>query len=78
MLAVDERGEPVDGDQILAVLALDLEVEGVAVTTMTNLGFHRLMEERGIRVVSTDVGDRYVLEALRREGCSSAASSPAT
>lgn len=67
MLAVDERGEPVDGDQILAVLALDLGVDGVAVTTMTNLGFHRLMEERGIRVVVTDVGDRYVLEALRRE-----------
>jgi phosphoglucosamine mutase len=68
MLAVDERGEPVDGDQILAVLALDLGVDGVVVTTMTNLGFHRLMEERGIRVVVTDVGDRYVLEALRREG----------
>jgi phosphoglucosamine mutase len=68
MLAVDERGEPVDGDQILAVLALDLEVDGVGVTTMTNLGFHRLMEEQGIRVVVTDVGDRYVLEALRREG----------
>ena len=68
MLAVDERGEPVDGDQILAVLALDLGVDGVAVTTMTNLGFHRLMEERGIRVVVTDVGDRYVLEALWRYG----------
>ena len=68
MLAVDERGEPVDGDQILAVLALDLDVDAVAVTTMTNLGFHRLMEERGIGVVVTDVGDRYVLEALRREG----------
>ena len=68
MLAVDERGESVDGDQILAVLALALSVEGVAVTTMTNLGFHRLMEERGIRVVVTDVGDRYVLEALRRDG----------
>ena len=67
MLAVDERGETVDGDQILAALALDLDVEGVAVTTMANLGFHRLMEERGIRVVVTDVGDRYVLEALRRE-----------
>jgi phosphoglucosamine mutase len=67
MLAVDERGEPLDGDQILAVLALDLGVDGVAVTRMTNLGFHRLMEERGIRVVVTDVGDRYVLEALRRE-----------
>jgi phosphoglucosamine mutase len=68
MLAVDERGKPVDGDQILAVLALDLGVDTVAVTTMTNLGFHRLMEERGIRVLTTDVGDRYVLEALRREG----------
>ena len=68
MLAVDERGEAVDGDQILAVLAVDLDVDGVAVTTMTNLGFHRLMEERGTRVVVTDVGDRYVLEALRRDG----------
>jgi len=38
------------------------------VTVMTNLGFHRLMEERGIRVLTTDVGDRYVLDALRREG----------
>jgi phosphoglucosamine mutase len=68
MLAVDERGEVVDGDQIVAILALDLEVELVAVTVMTNLGFHRLMAERGIRVVTTPVGDRYVLEALRREG----------
>jgi len=68
MLAVDAAGEPLDGDGILAVLALHLEVELVAVTTMTNLGFHRLMEEHGIRVVTTDVGDRYVLEALRREG----------
>jgi phosphoglucosamine mutase len=67
MLAVDERGEPVDGDQILAVLALHLGVEFVAVTVMTNLGFHRLMAERGIRVVTTPVGDRYVLEALHRE-----------
>jgi phosphoglucosamine mutase len=68
MLAVDERGEPLDGDQILAILALALEVELVAVTVMTNLGFHRLMAERGIRTVTTPVGDRYVLEALRREG----------
>jgi phosphoglucosamine mutase len=67
MLAVDERGEPLDGDQIVAILALDLGVDVVAVTTMTNLGFHRLMEEHGVRVVTTDVGDRYVLEALRRE-----------
>jgi phosphoglucosamine mutase len=68
MLAVDAAGTPVDGDQILAVLALHLGVELVAVTSMTNLGFHRLMEKHGIRVVTTDVGDRYVLEALRREG----------
>ncbi len=68
MLAVDERGEPVDGDGILAVLALDLDVDVVAVTQMTNLGFHRLMAERGIRVLTTDVGDKYVLEALRAEG----------
>jgi phosphoglucosamine mutase len=68
MLAVDGDGEIVDGDQIVAILALDLGVDLVAVTTMTNLGFHRLMEERGIRVVTTDVGDRYVAEALHREG----------
>lgn len=67
MLAVDERGEPVDGDQILAVLALHLGVDLVAVTVMTNLGFHRLMAERGVKVVTTPVGDRYVLEALHRE-----------
>ena len=68
MLAVDAAGETVDGDQILAICALALEPELVVVTSMTNLGFHRLMDERGIRVVTTDVGDRYVLEALRREG----------
>ena len=47
MLAVDEEGAALDGDQILAVLALALGVDTVAVTTMTNLGFHRLMDERG-------------------------------
>jgi phosphoglucosamine mutase len=68
MLAVDEEGQVVDGDQILAVLALDLGVDEVAVTQMTNLGFHTLMREHGIRVHTTEVGDRYVLEALLREG----------
>jgi phosphoglucosamine mutase len=67
MLAVDADGDALDGDEILAILALHLGVHLVAVTEMTNLGFHRLMEERGIRVITTDVGDRYVLEALRRE-----------
>src|SRR4029077_15069029 len=68
MLAVDERGKTVDGDQIIAVLALDLEVDRVAVTVMANLGFHSLMRERGIDVLTTAVGDRYVLEALQRSG----------
>jgi phosphoglucosamine mutase len=68
MLAADERGEVVDGDEILAILAPALGVEVVAVTVMTNLGFHRLMADLGIRVVTTPVGDRYVLEALREEG----------
>jgi phosphoglucosamine mutase len=68
MLAVDAEGNSVDGDQILAVLALHLDVELVVVTVMTNLGFYRLMEEHGIRALTTDVGDRYVLETLRREG----------
>ena len=68
MLAVDSQGNALDGDEILAVIALHLGVDTVAVTEMTNLGFHRLMEERGVRVLTTAVGDRYVLEALRREG----------
>jgi phosphoglucosamine mutase len=66
VLAVDERGGLVDGDVIVAILALDLDVDVVAVTQMTNHGFHRLMAEHGIRVLTTDVGDRYVLEALWR------------
>ena len=68
MLAVDGNGDVVDGDGIVAICALAMGVDLVAVTSMTNLGFHRLMDEHGIRVVTTDVGDRYVLEALRREG----------
>ena len=67
MLAVDERGEVVDGDQILSILALALGVDVVAVTVMTNLGFHRLMAENRVRVVTTPVGDRYVSEALAAE-----------
>ena len=76
MLAVDETGEALDGDQILAVLALALGVDTVAVTTMTNLGFHRLMDERGIRVLTTDVGDRLRArgDAAPRAPCSAASS----
>jgi phosphoglucosamine mutase len=68
MLAVDEHGKTVDGDEILGILAPALGVDLVAVTVMTNLGFHRLMEAHGIQVVTTPVGDRYVLEALQEEG----------
>ena len=68
MLAVDADGNVVDGDQIIAILALHLGVDRVAVTVMSNLGLHKLLRERGIDVVTTDVGDRYVLEALRERG----------
>ncbi|MDX6476458.1 MAG: phosphoglucosamine mutase, partial [Gaiellaceae bacterium] len=68
MLAVDENGAAIDGDQIVAILALHLGVDKVAVTTMANMGLHTLLRERGIEVFTTDVGDRYVLEALYREG----------
>ncbi len=70
-LAVDAGGRVVDGDQLLAVLALglrsrDLLVTGTVVATvMSNLAFHQAMAAAGISVVSTAVGDRYVLEAMR-------------
>ncbi len=69
MLAVDANGDVVDGDAIVAILALNLGVESVTVTPMTNLGFHELMSEHGIQTYTTDeVGDRYVLETMRANG----------
>ncbi len=69
MLAVDGNGEVVDGDQIVALLALHLRVPSVVVTPMTNLGFHELMSQHGIEThVTEDVGDRYVLELMRETG----------
>jgi len=74
VLAVDATGELVDGDQILAILALDLQSRGglpgdtVVTTTMTNLGFRRAMAARGIAVRWTDVGDRYVLAEMLAGG----------
>jgi len=70
MLAVDGTGELHDGDDLIALVAKDLrrrgELEGgVAVTVMTNYGFMTAMEEAGIDVEQTKVGDRYVIEALR-------------
>jgi len=68
LIAMDAAGTEVDGDAVLAVVALHLGVPLVVVTETTNGGFHRLMAERGVRTVTTPVGDRYLLEALRREG----------
>ncbi len=74
VVAVDEAGELVDGDQIIALCAIDrherqlLTDDTVVVTVMTNLGFRLAMADRGIGVVETQVGDRYVLEALDRGG----------
>ncbi|NEB90610.1 phosphoglucosamine mutase [Streptomyces bauhiniae] len=73
-LAVDHTGEEVDGDQILAVLALAmrersaLSADTVVATVMSNLGFKLAMERAGIRLVQTAVGDRYVLEEMKEHG----------
>jgi phosphoglucosamine mutase len=73
-LAVDTFGRIVDGDQILAVLALALREEGrlkndtVVATVMSNLGFVNAMRDAGITVQQTKVGDRYVLEAMKAGG----------
>ena len=74
MLAVAADGSLIDGDQILAMLAVDRRDRGVlphntvVVTVMTNLGFRLAMAERGVDVVDTAVGDRYVLEAMLAGG----------
>ena len=74
MLAVAHDGSLVDGDQILAMLAVDRRDRGllphntVVVTVMTNLGFRLAMAERGVTVIDTAVGDRYVLEAMLAGG----------
>ncbi|MDQ0992511.1 phosphoglucosamine mutase [Streptomyces sp. V3I7] len=73
-LAVDHCGDEADGDQILAVLALamreraELRSDTVVATVMSNLGFKLAMEREGIRLVQTAVGDRYVLEEMKKHG----------
>lgn len=70
LMAVDSEGRVVDGDELIALAALHLRDQGklpgdgVVVTVMTNYGFHRAMEDAGVNVEVTPVGDRYVLEAL--------------
>jgi phosphoglucosamine mutase len=74
VLALDRTGQVVDGDELMALAALHLRAggrlagDGVAVTVMTNYGFHRAMEDAGIEVATTSVGDRYVLAELVRRG----------
>jgi phosphoglucosamine mutase len=67
-LMVTAAGDLVDGDQLLAILAVDRRPRAVVATVMANLGFRRAMAEQGIDVVETAVGDRYVLEAMRAHG----------
>jgi phosphoglucosamine mutase len=74
VIAVDHRGTPISGDHLLALSAIDMAEAGtltnnvVAVTVMTNAGFHVAMRERGIGVVTTPVGDRHVLAAMDERG----------
>jgi phosphoglucosamine mutase len=75
-LAVDATGKIVDGDQIMAILAVAMKERGalkddtLVATVMSNLGLHRAMDAHGIRVETTAVGDRYVLEAMNEKGYS--------
>jgi phosphoglucosamine mutase len=74
VLAVDGDGQVVDGDELIALAAIHLHRHGrlpgggVAVTVMTNYGFHTAMRSAGLDVATTAVGDRYVLDELRRRG----------
>jgi phosphoglucosamine mutase len=74
VLAVDRNGRVADGDELVALAAVHLRDtgrlpgNGVAMTVMTNFGFHQAMRAEGIRIATTNVGDRYVLGALRDRG----------
>ncbi|MDO4253991.1 MAG: phosphoglucosamine mutase [Kocuria sp.] len=73
-LAVDAEGNEIDGDQIMAILALSMHEKGLltdetlVVTVMSNLGLKLALKDRGITIRETAVGDRYVLEAMNQEG----------
>jgi phosphoglucosamine mutase len=75
LIVVDEKGQLVDGDQLMALIALGAqrrgELKGAAVvaTVMSNLGLERKLRDAGLKLVRTQVGDRYVLEEMRRSGC---------
>lgn len=71
----DEKGTVVDGDQIMALIATDwqehglLQGKGIVATHMSNLGFERYLNQRGLDLIRTPIGDRYVAEAMRDTGC---------
>ncbi|QNM83421.1 phosphoglucosamine mutase [Sphingomonas sabuli] len=74
IVVVDEKGQIVDGDQMMALIALDYQKRerlkgSVVATVMSNLGLERRLEASGIGLLRTQVGDRYVLEAMREQGC---------
>jgi phosphoglucosamine mutase len=74
MLAIDENGAVIDGDVIMAIIALDMKKEGqlrddtLVVTVMSNLGLDLMAREQGIKLAKTKVGDRYVLEEMLKNG----------
>jgi phosphoglucosamine mutase len=74
LIVADEKGQLVDGDQLMALIALGLNARGalkgdaVIATVMSNLGLERRLGEAGLKLVRTQVGDRYVLEEMRRSG----------
>jgi phosphoglucosamine mutase len=74
LIVVDEKGRIVDGDQLMALIAISwarrgmLEGDGIVATVMSNLGLERFLETNGLALIRTQVGDRYVLEAMRERG----------
>jgi phosphoglucosamine mutase len=75
LIVADEKGQLVDGDQLMALIALGLHARGalngdaVVATVMSNLGLERKLGEAGLKLLRTKVGDRYVLEEMRKTGC---------
>jgi phosphoglucosamine mutase len=75
LIVVDETGRLIDGDQLMALIALSLKQrgelrgDGIVATVMSNLGLERKLGDAGLKLLRTQVGDRYVLEGMRKNGC---------
>jgi len=75
LIVVDEKGRLIDGDQLMALIALgmkgrdELRGDGIVATVMSNLGLERKLGDAGLKLHRTAVGDRYVLEHMRKSGC---------